>query len=223
MCGRYALTSPPEIIAERFNVQWSAMPSARYNIAPGQMIPVVRQSKSGAEISLLKWGLIPSWSKDSTIGSRLINARAETVASKPSFRNAFRRRHCLIPANAFYEWKAMGTRKQPYCIGLHDGELFGMAGLWEEWHNEQGEQSETAVIITTTANQTVGQLHERMPVIIRPDDYANWLDASRHDGTEMLEPYPAELMRYFPVSTSVNRVSNDMAECMEPVDLPIEK
>jgi putative SOS response-associated peptidase YedK len=219
MCGRYALTSPPEIIAERFNVQWQVTHSARYNIAPGHMIPVVRQLKTGAEVSLLKWGLIPSWSKDATIGSRLINARAETVAGKPSFRNAFRRRHCLIPANAFYEWKSIDGRKQPYCIGLRDGALFGMAGLWEEWHNEAGEQVETTVIITTAANLTVGRLHERMPVIIRPEDYNNWLDASKYDGTAMLQPYPAEEMRYFPVSTAVNRVSNDGPECMEPIEL----
>ncbi len=220
MCGRYALTSPPEIISERFKLHWSTALSSRYNIAPGQMIPVVRPTDHGTELAMLKWGLIPSWSKDAAMGARLNNARAETVADKPSFRSAYRSRHCLIPANAFYEWKTSGGRKQPYCIGLEDGALFGMAGLWERWKNDAGEQAETVVIITTAANELVGQLHERMPVIVQPEDYATWLDASNPLGSQLLKPYPAEQMRYYPVSTLVNRANNDQPECMNCIELP---
>lgn len=220
MCGRYALTSPPEVITERFKLHWSEKVSTRYNIAPGQLIPVVRPANQGTELAMLKWGLIPSWSKDAAIGARLNNARAETVADKPSFRGAYRSRHCLVPANAFYEWKTMGGRKQPYCIGLKDGALFGMAGLWERWKSDAGEQVETVVIITTGANELVSQLHERMPVIIQPENYATWLDASNPGGVDLLKSFPSERMRYYPVSTRVNRASNDEPECMDPIELP---
>jgi len=220
MCGRYALTSPPEIIAERFNLLWLPKLSAHYNIAPSQMIPVVRGKEQGRELALLKWGLIPSWAKDSTISAKLINARAETLADKPAFRNAFRRRHCLVPADAFYEWKAIGGRKQPYSIRMADKKLFGMAGLWEHWVNPAGEAVETCTIITVDANELVGELHDRMPLIIQPSDYEAWLDASNSKAQELLKPFPSDLMRYYPVSTRVNKVSNDDAECLEPVEGP---
>ena len=218
MCGRYALTSPPEVILERFKLLWSPSVSAHYNIAPSQMIPVVRLAVQGRELAFLKWGLIPSWTKDPAIGARLINARAETIADKPSFRNAYRRHHCLVPADSFYEWKTIGKRKQPYCIGMADHTLFGMAGLWEYWLNPAGERVETVTIITTNANELVGQLHERMPLIIQPGDYGAWLDAANPKGGELLKPFPSELMRYYPVSTRVNKVSNDDAECLEPIE-----
>jgi putative SOS response-associated peptidase YedK len=220
MCGRYALTSSPEVIAERFKFHWSPSVSAHYNIAPSQMIPVVRLAAQGRELTFLKWGLIPSWTKDPAIGARLINARAETIADKPAFRNAFRRHHCLVPADSFYEWKAIGKRKQPYCIGMADHTLFGMAGLWEHWQNSAGETVETVTIITTNANELVGQLHDRMPLIIQPGDYGAWLDASNPKGVELLKPFPSEFMRYYPVSTRVNKVSNDEVECLEPVEVP---
>jgi putative SOS response-associated peptidase YedK len=218
MCGRYALTSPPEIITERFKLLWSPNVSAHYNIAPSQMIPVVRLTMQGRELAFLKWGLIPSWTKDPAIGARLINARAETIADKPAFRNAYRRHRCLVPADSFYEWKAIGKRKQPYCIGMADHTVFGMAGLWEHWLNPAGERIETVTIITTNANELVGQVHDRMPLIIQPDDYAAWLDSSNPKGGELLKPFPSGLMRYYPVSTRVNKVSNDDAECLEPVE-----
>jgi putative SOS response-associated peptidase YedK len=218
MCGRYALTSPPEIITERFKLLWSPNVSAHYNIAPSQVIPVVRLTVQGRELAFLKWGLIPSWTKDPAIGARLINARAETIADKPAFRNAYRRHHCLVPADSFYEWKTIGKRKQPYCIGMADHTLFGMAGLWEHWLNPAGERVETVTIITTNANELVGQVHDRMPLIIQPGDYGAWLDASNPKGDELLKPFPSGLMRYYPVSTRVNKVSNDDAECLEPVE-----
>jgi putative SOS response-associated peptidase YedK len=218
MCGRYALTSPPEVIAERFKLLWTPNVTAHYNIAPSQMIPVVRLTVQGRELAFLKWGLIPSWTKDPAIGVRLINARAETIADKPAFRNAYRRHHCLVLADSFYEWKTIGKRKQPYCIGMADHTLFGMAGLWEHWLNPAGERIETVTIITTNANELVGQLHDRMPLIIQPGDYGAWLDASNPKGGELLKPFPSELMRYYPVSTRVNKVSNDDAECLEPIE-----
>jgi putative SOS response-associated peptidase YedK len=218
MCGRYALTSPPEVIAECFKLLWSASVSAHYNIAPSQMIPVVRLTAQGRELAFLKWGLIPSWTKDPAIGARLINARAETIADKPAFRNAYRRNHCLVPADSFYEWKTVGKRKQPYCIGMVDHTLFGMAGLWDHWMNSAGERVETVTIITTNANELVRQLHDRMPLIIQPCDYDSWLDASNPKADALLQPFPSDLVRYYPVSTRVNKVSNDDAECLEPVE-----
>lgn len=220
MCGRYSLTSPPEVIKERFKLLWSPELTAHFNIAPSQMIPVIREADKGRELVLLKWGLIPSWSKDPAIGSKLINARAETLADKPSFRNAYKRRHCLIPADSFYEWKAMRKGKQPYCIGLSDHALFGMAGLWEHWVNSAGEAVQTCTIITTAANELVGQLHERMPLIIQPSDYDAWLDASNPKSGELLKPFPAEQMCYYPVSVRVNNVRNDDAECLTPAQAP---
>ena len=218
MCGRYALTSPPEVIAERFELLWLPKVSAHYNIAPSQMIPVVRATEQGKELAFLKWGLIPSWAKDPAIGAKLINARMETLADKPAFRSAFRRRHCLVPADAFYEWKATGGRKQPYCIRMADQKLFGMAGLWEHWVDTAGETVETCTIITMEANDLVRDLHDRMPLIIQPSDYGAWLDASNPDAHRLLKPFPSEQMSYFPVSTRVNSVRNDDAECLAPVE-----
>jgi putative SOS response-associated peptidase YedK len=221
MCGRYALASPPEVIAERFNLLWVREVPAHYNIAPSQTIPVVRATEQGRELALLKWGLIPSWAKDAAIGTKLINARAETLADKPAFRNAFRRRHCLVPADAFYEWKAIAGRRQPYSIRMADKKLFGMAGLWEHWVNPAGETVETCTIITVNANELVGKLHDRMPLIIQPSDYGAWLDAANPGARDLLKPFPAKLMSYYPVSMRVNSVRNDDAECMEPVEGPV--
>jgi putative SOS response-associated peptidase YedK len=218
MCGRYALTSPPEEIAKRFNLLWVPAVPAHYNIAPSQMVPVVRQTEEGRELAMLKWGLIPSWAKDPAIGMRLINARAETLADKPAFRSAYRRRHCLIPADAFYEWKPIAGRKQPYCIRMADQAPFAMAGLWEHWSSPSGQALETCTIITTDANTLVGDLHNRMPAIVAPDDYAAWLDAGNAQAQELLKPFPSEHMKVYPVSLRVNSVKNDDAQCLAPVD-----
>jgi len=218
MCGRYSLTSPPEVITARFNLQWSQDIPARYNIAPSQKIPAIRSTESGNELVFLKWGLIPSWNKDPNAGVKPINARAETLASNALFRNAYRRHHCLIPADAFYEWKAMGERKQPYCIRMADDTLFGIAGLWELWTSPTGEAIETCTLITTNANELMGELHSRMPVIIQPNDYSVWLNSSNQKAQELLKPFPSDLMRYYPVSTRVNNVRNDDADCQKPYE-----
>ena len=162
MCGRYALTSPPAVIAERFHLLWMPDIAPHYNIAPSQTIPVVRNTEQGRELALLKWGLIPSWSKDASIGMKLINARGETLGDKPAFRNAYRHRHCLVPADAFYEWKPVAGRKQPYCIRMRDQALFGMAGLWEHWVGPDGQVVESCTIITVDANAMVAELHDRI-------------------------------------------------------------
>lgn len=217
MCGRYSLTSPPEVIAERFRLVWTPGLDAHYNIAPSQMIPVIRETKEGRVLTLMKWGLVPSWAKDPSIGERLINARAETIADKPSFRSAYRKRHCLIPADSFFEWKPGVAHKQPYCIHMADHQPFGMGGLWEHWTGPGGEVLETCTIITTQANTLVGQLHDRMPVIIQPADYSSWLEGNAAEAERMLQAVPSELMGSYPVSTHVNRAANDDAECLKPV------
>jgi putative SOS response-associated peptidase YedK len=217
MCGRYALTSPPEVIAQRFNLLWVPELSAHYNIAPSQMIPVVRATEQGRELASLKWGLIPSWAKDSAIGMKLINARAETLADKPAFRTAYRRRHCLVPADAFYEWTPVAGRKQPYCIRMADQTPFAMAGLWEYWPSPSGEQVETCTIITTEANSLVSELHNRMPVILAPSDYAAWLDSGNPFAKDLLKPAPAEQMMAYPVSLRVSNVRFDDAACWAPL------
>lgn len=158
MCGRYALTSSPTVIAERFHLLWTPELAPHYNIAPGQMIPVVCETGQGRELAFLKWGLIPSWAKEASIGMKLINARGETLADKPAFRSAYRQRRCLIPADAFDEWKAVGGRKQPYCIRMRDGGPFGMAGLWEHW-KDRGQTVESCTIVTVDANALIAQLH----------------------------------------------------------------
>ena len=217
MCGRYALTSPPEVIAQRFNLLWVPEFSARYNIAPTQMIPVVRDTEQGRELALLRWGLIPSWAKDPGIGVKLINARAETLADKPAFRSAWRRRHCLIPADAFYEWKPIAGRKQPCCIRMADQAPFAMAGLWEHWVDPSGETVETCTIITTDANTLVDELHDRMPVIVAQGDYGAWLHAGNERAQELLKPFPPEQMSAYPVTLRVNNVKNDDAACIAPL------
>ncbi len=220
MCGRYALTSSPEVIAERFNLLWSAELQPHYNIAPSQMIPVVRASVKGRELVFLKWGLIPSWAKDPAIGTRLINARAESLPDRPAFRDAYRQRRCLIPADAFYQWKPYGKRKQPYCVYMADRKPFGLGGLWEQWQDPSGKTVETCTIITTDANELLAELHDRMPLIVHPSDYDAWLDAGNPRAEELLKPFPAREMRYYPVSAHVNKADNDDAECMTLVENP---
>ena len=215
MCGRYALTSSPAVIIERFHLLWTPEIAPHYNIAPGQMVPVVREAEQGRELAFVRWGLIPSWSKDASIGNRLINARGETLADKPAFRNAYRRRHCLVPADAFYEWKPIAGRKQPYCIRLRDDGPFGMAGLWEHWKAPDGQTVESCTIVTVDANALVAELHDRMPLIVAPEDYAAWL---RAESTELPPAVPAQEMRYYPVSPLVSNARNDVPACLDPID-----
>jgi putative SOS response-associated peptidase YedK len=225
MCGRYANTASTEELNARFDVAWEAALPPHYNIAPGQRVAIVRTAQDSAaggnakrELAFVQWGLIPSWAKDPDIGHRLINARAESLADKPAFRNAWRRHHCLIPASAFYEWKGPPGHKQPYCIAMADSRPFGMAGLWEHWRDPAGDAVETCTIVTTDANALVGNIHDRMPLIIAPEDYAAWLDSANPHSGRLVKPFPPERMRAWRVSTRVNKASNDDAACMDEVE-----
>ena len=198
----------------------------RYNIAPTQEVAAVRQGEQGRELSMLKWGLVPSWAKDPGIGARMINARAESVADKPSFRSAFKRRRCLILADGFYEWKKTGARtKQPYYIFLRDRQPFAFAGLWEHWKGPDGGEMPSCTIITTGANELLSELHDRMPVILGEEEYDRWLDPKFDDAEtlkSLLGPYAALDMTCYPVSTIVNNARNETPECVERLDEPGE-
>jgi putative SOS response-associated peptidase YedK len=219
MCGRYALTSTPAVIAERFHLLWTPEVEPHYNIAPSQTIPVVRETGRGRELALLKWGLIPWWAEDAHIGAKLVNARAETLAGKPAFRDAYRRRHCLVPADAFYEWKPVEGRKQPYCIRMRDQALFGMAGLWERWKAPDGQLVESCTIVTVDANSLVAELHDRMPLILAPGDYGAWLGASTKEAA-LPHAVAAEDMVAYPVSPLVSNARNDVPACLTPIAAP---
>ncbi len=184
MCGRYRLSRRKQIIAEHFDtVSGEEDWSPRFNIAPTQPIPVIRQNPTEPvrELSLMRWGLIPSWAKDPSIGAKMINARSETAATKPAFRGAFKSRRCLIPADGFYEWKKIGKAKQPYCFEVGEGELFAFAGIWDRWRDRSGETVETWSILTTTPNAVTVPVHDRTPVILDPDGYDLWLDPGMRD------------------------------------------
>ena len=212
MCGRYNLIEDARALVDFFTLDNSLEMLPRYNIAPSQDIPVVRQDREGRELSLLRWGLIPHWAKDHKIGYRMINARAETVAQKPSFRTAFRRRRCLIPATGFYEWKKVAGGKQPYNIRMKDGGLFAFAGLWERWKGGDGNLVESCTIIVTDANDLVRPVHERMPVILDPADYGTWLDPGLQEPARLrplLVPHPSAGMDLYPVSSRVGSPAND--------------
>ena len=219
MCGRYALHSAPEVIALAFGL--SEIPASivpRFNIAPTSEVLVVRAAADGERASgLLRWGLVPRWAKDPKLATRLNNARGETVAQKPSFRDAYRRRRCLVPANGFYEWQRIGSRKQPYYIAPAQGTLFAFAGLWERWEGDGG-ALETCAIVTTDANAPMQAIHDRMPVILAPQAYARWLDCRTvADVSDLLVPAPAQAIRAHPVSSAVNRASNESPELIEPL------
>ena len=173
-------------------------------------------------MSFVRWGLIPSWAKDSSIAAKMINARSETASMKPAFRDALKSRRCLIPADAFYEWKRIGKSKQPYCFEVNEGELFAFAGIWDRWKNASGNLVETCSILTTTPNAVTAVVHDRMPVILDPDSYDLWLDPGMKDVgsvSELLKPCDAKIVRSFPVSTRVNQVINDDAACSAQVEL----
>jgi putative SOS response-associated peptidase YedK len=221
MCGRFTLHHSTEQVAERFAVQQILFPlEARYNIAPAQAVPVVANSPLvGARwLEAMKWGLVPFWSKDPEIGNRLINARAETVAEKPAYKQAIKRRRCIIPGDGFYEWKAETGGRVPHHIRRRDGELFGFAGLWEEWESLDGSPLRTCAIITTAPNELMAPIHNRMPVILRPEDEGAWLDPELKDTgaiVAMLQPYPDEEMEAYPVTRYVNAPQNDDPSCIE--------
>lgn len=221
MCGRFSLGTPATTLAAQFELFEVPAWVPRYNIAPTQQAPtVVRATLHPArQFTLHRWGLIPPWAKDPGIGSQLINARAETVATKPAFRKAFRERRCLILADGFYEWQRLRRHKQPFYIRMRDGWPFAFAGLREHWEGSEGVAIDSCTILTTTANELVGTLHERMPVILTPEDFGLWLDPGVQEIERLqslLRPYSSEEMTAYPVSTRVNNPTNDSPECVEP-------
>jgi putative SOS response-associated peptidase YedK len=219
MCGRFTQHHSHDQVAARFGVQASLFEtSARYNIAPTQPVAAITEHGPHRERLLepLRWGLVPFWAKDTAIGNKLINARAETVAEKPSFRNALARRRCLIPADGFYEWDR--TTKQPYHFRLRSGALFAFAGLFEEWESPDGSPLRTCTLLTTEANPLVGRIHERMPVILQPDDEDAWLDVARHKPAgiaALFRAYPEEAMQAVAVSRRVGSPAVDEPELLE--------
>lgn len=224
MCGRYTQTQSAEAIAKAFQVEIVPPMPPRYNVAPTQLVGTVLQTIEASErqFRVLRWGLIPSWAKDPAIGNRLINARSETVAEKPSFRSALRYRRCLIPADGFYEWQRQDGKKQPYYFHLRDHQVFGFAGLWEHWQSPVGEIIETCTILTTEANEVLHPIHDRMPVILHPDDYDTWLDPELTSAAKLqplLRPYPAAEMDCYAVSTLVNQAKRDRPECIESIEV----
>ena len=234
MCGRYTIVTPPDDLEDRFGATADRSLEPRYNAAPGQELPVVTNDAPDT-ISHLQWGLIPGWADDPRIGNRLINARAETVDEKRSFRAAYERRRCLVLADGFYEWAATDAGKQPYRVTLDDGEPFALAGLWERWHpprkqtgldefgdgdpDSEADPIETFTIVTTEPNAVIEPLHDRMAAVLPPDGERRWLDGDG-DRAELLEPYPAAEMRAYPVSTAVNDPANDSPGLVEEVDAP---
>jgi putative SOS response-associated peptidase YedK len=221
MCGRFTINIPPELLSDIFGLADTPAVTPRYNIAPTQQVPVIRRYGDGQNyLDYLHWGLIPSWAQEKSIGSRLINARSETVTEKPSFRQAIRYRRCLVLASGFYEWKLEGKEKQPWLIRLKDGAPMVFAGLWETWKSPEGTVVESCTILTTASNRLVAPLHDRMPVILSPDEYRTWLERTTTDPTglkKMFQPYPADLMERWEVSPMVNKVANDSADLVVPV------
>lgn len=221
MCGRYTLRISPKEMQAAFEIlrlaeEYEFRP--RYNIAPTQRMLVVRLGEDGQrELVPMRWGLIPSWARDLKIGASLINARAETVASKPAFRDAFKKRRCLVPADGFYEWQVRGPKeKQPYHIHLKGERPFAFAGLWESWHDPAGGTLETYSIITTDANERMSPLHNRMPIILHSEDYSDWLSQPAK-APGLLQQYPGDELEIVEVAKVVGNVRNDSPECVEPL------
>lgn len=222
MCGRFALIVDASVLADVFDVDPPRQLTPRFNIAPTQAVPIIRSAEESArECAMVRWGLIPSWAKDDKIGARMINARAETVAEKPSFRSAVKTRRCLIPANGFFEWARKAEGKRPHFVHFADGRTFAFAGLWERWRKGGSDPVETCTVITTRPNELVATLHDRMPVILCPDRYGEWLrPAPLPPGRlqECLSPHPADEMEAYQVSAHVNNPRNDGPECIARLD-----
>lgn len=213
MCGRFTLHSRLNLLLQQFAIEAGPELAPRYNIAPTQEVPVVRiRSGNGQrELVMLRWGLVPSWAKDLAIGNRMINARSETVADKPSFRSAFKRRRCLVPADGYYEWQKTEDGKQPFYIHRADDRPLAMAGLWESWHAGQPDAVESFTIITTDSNADTAHVHDRMPVFLEPDDYSVWLDPEFQDRPlleSLLKPYPNGELEMKAVDKGVNNPKN---------------
>jgi putative SOS response-associated peptidase YedK len=223
MCGRFSIGTPADVLAAVFKVASMPQFELRYNIAPSQDVPVIRADGSGTRrMEMLRWGFVPHWADDPAIGNRMINARSEGVGEKPAFRSAFKSRRCLVPADAFYEWKKLSKGKQPYAIRMRDRRPFAMAGLWETWRSREGQPLESFTILTTEPNELVKPLHNRMPVILDPADYETWLNPEPKDLEKikaMLHAPPAENMVAYPVSPRMNKPEHDEPDCLQPIEL----
>jgi len=221
VCGRFAFYSPREAVARLFGVTDAPAIEPRYNIAPTQFVTTVREAGGPRAVAMLHWGLVPFWAKERAIGARLINARAETLGEKPSFRHAFQRRRCLVLADGYYEWQRSGAVKQPYYISFDDGQPFGMAGLWERWRDPASDETlESCCIVTTAPSPAVAHVHDRMPVIVPPARYAEWLDPGTTDTARLaalLAPCELPGLGARPVSRRVNDARNQGAALVEPV------
>ncbi|MCW5769293.1 MAG: SOS response-associated peptidase [Phycisphaeraceae bacterium] len=223
MCGRYTHLVTWSQVHQLLRLSSDPIDlPLRYNIAPTQMAPVVRQRGGARSLEMLRWGLVPPWAKDIAIGSGMINARGETLATKPAFRAAFKRRRCLVPASGFYEWDKVssGTKKQPSYITASDDGPLVFGGLWESWTSPEGQTIETYTIVTTAPNEMMARFHDRMPLVLDASDHDAWLDPEREDAFDLVRAYPAELMLARPVSTRVNSPRNDDASLIEPVEPP---
>jgi putative SOS response-associated peptidase YedK len=226
MCGRFTLRRPGGDVARHFDLPETPELRPRWNAAPGQAIAAVREPAAGRrELALLHWGLVPPWADDPRVGSRMINARSETADRRPAFAAALRARRCLVPADGFYEWRRRGAERQAVHVRLRDEGLFGMAGLWEEWRGPGGESLESVAILTTDAHPSLRELHDRMPVILSPGDYARWLDPALRDPAPLralLRPFDAEPLELVPVGPRVNRVEFDDPACLAPARPPAQ-
>jgi putative SOS response-associated peptidase YedK len=215
MCERFYLTATPTEIRRQFKLDKAPELTPRYNIAPTQLSPIVISKGKGREILVARWGLVPAWSRDLSLGAGMVNAPAETLEAKPAYRVALQSQRCLVLANGFYEWQTRGARKQPYKIAVRNGALIGFAGLWERWTPETGEAVETFTIITTEASRLVREVHDRMPVIISPTDHQRWLTASVDAVKRLLVPYTTGLT-IVPVGERVNSIKNDDVSLLQP-------
>ncbi len=221
MCGRYVLSATPEQLQQEFNLAELPTIEARYNIAPSQPMAIITND-APQEVTLVKWGLVPHWSKDPAIGNKMINARSETAAEKPSFRASFKYRRCLIPASGFYEWKKTDNGKVPQYIYLQDEPVFSFAGLWSVWTDPEGGELWTATILTTDANDKMKSLHDRMPVILPRESRKLWLDKEADPAAlqSLMKPYDKGTIEYYPVSKAVNKPANDNPTLIERDDPP---
>jgi len=218
MCGRFYLVASAAELKKKFSLEQRLDLVSRYNIAPTQSSLIIRGEAKSRSVHMARWGLVPSWSRDLSLGARMINASAEEIEDKPVFREAFTGQRCLVPTNGFYEWQTRGARKQPYKIGLRNGALCAFAGLWEKWTPEVGDPVETFTIITTRANRLVSEVHERMPVIIAPADYQRWLSAPDATAKRLLVPYTGA-MTIAPVSDRINSIKDDDVGLIGPIQV----
>src|SRR5204862_3843225 len=217
MCGRYAITTAPEAIRQLFAYLEQPNFPPRYNVAPTQAVPIVRMAEGKRQLALVRWGLIPAWVKDPRTFSLVMNARGESVLDKPAFRNAMKYRRCLFPADGFYEWKREGENRRPYFVRLKSGQPMAFAGLWESWMGPNGEEMETAAIVTTAASRSISHIHDRMPVIVAPEAFDFWLDPNvdAEMASAVIQPAPDGLLESYPVSSAVNRVANDTPDLLD--------